>query len=61
MNRKVIQIATTQDSTNDSVISVTALCDDGSIWQTSHIYSWREWKKLPDIPQRKAAKGGNPA
>ena len=43
--RKVIQVAT--DST-----SVTALCDDGSLWVLpEHSESKGRWRRLPPIPQ----------
>ena len=49
--RKIIQIAVTQDSTNDPAITLFALCDDGTVWGSSEVYQWTSWKKLPPIPQ----------
>jgi len=50
--RKVVQIAVTQDASNDPTQSVLALCDDGTIWRTVMVYGWQPWAQLPDVPQR---------
>ena len=34
MNRKVIQISTTQN--NEDLTVIVALCDDGTMWTTEH-------------------------
>lgn len=46
-----MQIAVTQDATNDPSMSVIALCDDGTIWRSVMAYGWRPWERLPIIPQ----------
>jgi hypothetical protein len=43
--RKVIQIS---NSLAESGFSLTALCDDGSIWS---ITNYSTWERMPDIPQ----------
>lgn len=49
--RKIIQVAVTQDATSDPMISVVALCDDGTVWRTALNHGWSEWKPLPPVPQ----------
>lgn len=45
MTRKIIQIAVTD---NEDIFTLTALCDDGSVWTRRNN---RRWFKQPDIPQ----------
>jgi len=50
--RKIIQI-TSQSDTDEKVAAVTALCDDGTVWQIYFKNNlWSDWEKLPKIPQR---------
>jgi len=44
-NRKIIQF----DVLTDNGITLTVLCDDGSMWYQN--YGANEWKKISDIPK----------
>ena len=47
--RKIIQITTDTDATNNDFWGITALCDDGTVWQLPEYESG--WNRVPDIPQ----------
>ena len=55
--RKIIQISTdSQPSSNDwdAWTTITALCDDGTLWEfqlSETSPEQRNWTKLPDVPQ----------
>lgn len=51
--RKIVQIAMSQDATDDPALSVLALCDDGTVWRTVMAYGWQKWERLPPVPQEK--------
>ncbi len=57
MSRKIIQIAVDsqpEDNLFNAWVSVTALCDDGSVWECVKNPDDRDWKwleSLPDVPQ----------
>ena len=44
--RKIIQITTDTDATNNDFWGISALCDDGTVWQYQGV-----WFRVPDIPQ----------
>ena len=47
--RKIIQITTDTDATDNEFWGITALCDDGTVWQLLDYESG--WNRVPDIPQ----------
>ncbi len=47
--RKIIQITTDTDATDSAFWGITALCDDGTVWQLPEYESG--WNRVPDIPQ----------
>jgi hypothetical protein len=44
-----IAMAKNDDDELEEIISATT--DDGSVFVISHISSWGDWEKLPDLPQ----------
>jgi hypothetical protein len=60
-DRKVVQIAVTsrvpfefdESRQTDQEVTLTALCDDGSIWSIRPDQFQAEWNRLPAIPQDK--------
>mgnify|MGYP000597071409 CR=1 FL=1 len=52
--RKIIQIATDADA--GDWWSLSALCDDGSVWMLKPADGRLTWERLPDIPQDETEK-----
>ena len=51
--RKIVQIAATQGVVDGAMGGVTALCDDGTVWELYDLCGdgWSDWRRLPAIPQ----------
>lgn len=51
--RKIVQI--TACEAEDNPYTVVALCDDGTLWEGTHVSGCWEWSQLPAIPAPPAA------
>ena len=52
--RKIIQIATDVDTEDPYFWGITALCDDGTVWQFAN--GFKGWRRVRDIPQDEPTK-----
>lgn len=56
MQRKIVQICAAADNEEGAVQTVTALADDGTLWQGWHHYLGKglgtafRWEQLPALP-----------
>ncbi|MCQ8277958.1 hypothetical protein NFI95_05800 [Acetobacteraceae bacterium KSS8] len=46
--RKIVQISSAMSSGEGGIIVYIALCDDGTLWESSSVTGWQQ---LPPIPQ----------